>query len=313
MDIIAAWLESWDIPKLFVVTINDGFPKGMRDALLGYCPKHGLECQVASKLVPASPQDQTEEFLDELMDEFAASGTRTIVLCGLGSQDAKIMKALVARGLADGDKGYIVVHPELIGKDLVEFDGALAVLPSHEIESAWQAAYGMSPPLTTHVKEFVNSGGFVSDPYVYTAIEMSPICGVDQNVLCNSTTIGYDGMMDPAGGDRADKAHWTWHQVKAEFETCSAYGPLGYDSVVSYAAAFDIGLRLHQAGHPEGFDKDSVTPGKLMAMLNILTQGVDATGEAVNLPRDGTDIPVKDFYGTCVARAARSGSSGARA
>ncbi|CAK0899432.1 unnamed protein product [Prorocentrum cordatum] len=303
MDMVAVWLQSWGISKVFVVTIDDSFPIGMRDALLGYCPKYGLTCATASSLVPAASASQTDVLLDDLMDEFAASGTRTIVLNGLVAQNSKIMRALNSRGLSDGDQGYIVVHPEFIGTSEVDFEGAFAVLPSHEIAAAWQAAYGMVPPLTEFVKPFVNGGGFANESFVYTPFEQSPICGTQQDVLCSSTSIGHSGMMGAEGSDNENRAHFTWHEVKDDFEACSAYGPLGYDSVVSYAAAFDIGVRLHKANHSQGFDKDSVTPEKLMAMLHILTQGVDTDGENVSLDKDGdglADTPVKEFYGTCL-------------
>jgi len=282
MDMVAVWLQSWGISKVFVVTIDDSFPIGMRDALLGYCPKYGLTCATASNLVPASTVGQTDELLNDLMNEFAASGTRTIVLNGLVDQNKNVMRALNSRGLSDGDQGYLVVHPEFIGTREVDFEGTFAVLPSHEIPAAWQAAYGIVPPLTEFVKPFVIGGGFGNDSFVYTAYEQSPMCGTQQDMLCDSTR---------------------WHDVKDDFKACSAYGPLGYDSVVSYAAAFDIGVRLHKANHSQGFDKDSVTPEKLMAMLHILTQGVDAVGKNVTLDKDGdgvADTPVKEFYGTCL-------------
>eukprot|EP00959_Pyramimonas_sp_CCMP1952_P462270 9482975-Pyramimonas_sp.AAC.1 len=33
MGLVAAWLKSWGISRVFVVTIDDSFPIGMRDAL----------------------------------------------------------------------------------------------------------------------------------------------------------------------------------------------------------------------------------------------------------------------------------------
>ncbi|CAK0869437.1 unnamed protein product [Prorocentrum cordatum] len=301
MALVAAWLKSWGISKVFVVTIDDSFPIGMRDALQGYCPTYNMTCTLASSLVPSAAADQTDTLLDDLMDEFAASGTRTIILNGLVAQNAKIMQKLNSRGLSNGDEGYIVVHPEKISGTETDFDGAFAVLPDHQISAAWLAAYGVEPPLVGQVKPWVDAGGFLNDSFVHTALEQSPICGTKQDVLCDSTDIGYDGKMGPPDSVRENVSHFSWPRVRQDFSLCSEYSPLAYDAVVSYAAAFDIGLRLNARG--QGFDKDSATPAKLMEMLNILTQGVDSSGDPVMLDKDGDGVPdthVKEFYGTCL-------------
>ena len=131
---------------------------------------------------------------ERLLTEFSESGSRTLLLNGMSDSNAQIVAYARANGYMDGDKGWLIIHPEEVSASLPAFDGTFSVLPSHEIQSTWAAVGKTVPPLTAYA-DFVSKGGIADDPFIATAMEQSPFCSENQDKVCNSTLIGnHNGM-----------------------------------------------------------------------------------------------------------------------